>query len=102
MWMCSSSNSSSSIWRRRRDFPDVQRNDPRLRARAAAACISADWSEHPFRCHMLEGVLLMTSLSFLCIKNAKARSPTTMDLRSLREAAAEEDVRSMADDFDQT
>lgn len=27
----------------------------RLRlARAAAACISADWSEHPFRCHMLE------------------------------------------------
>jgi hypothetical protein len=27
----------------------------RLRlARAAAACISAAWSEHPFRCHMLE------------------------------------------------
>lgn len=36
------------------------------------------------------------------IKNAQARSPPAMDLRPLRTAAAEEDVKSMVDYFDHT
>ena len=51
---------------------------------------------------MLEVADKMTSLSCLYqyIKNANARSPSAMDLRPLRTAATEEDVRSMADNLD--
>jgi hypothetical protein len=44
--------------------------------------------------------------SFSCLpgysKNVKARSPSTMDLRKLRTATAEEDFKSMANNLDDT
>ena len=51
---------------------------------------------------MLEVASKVTSLSCLRIsfKNAETRSPSTMDLRPLRTAAAKDDFESMADHFD--
>jgi hypothetical protein len=46
------------------------------------------------------GVRLGVFLPGFCIKNAQACSTSTMDLRSLRTATAEEDFISMAIDID--